>query len=130
MVVSKPAIVFHAAEVFFSFLALCCFASVAAFQAKWGVGPCTCISLVDCQISWWLIHILPLLAGLTGFALFIAIFGMLLPLFMLLVPVIHEKYDKFLSLARAMQEVRVGFILAGSGLAFTFLIRYIPFSIP
>lgn len=40
MIVSKPAIVCHASEIFFSFLALCCFASVAGFQAKWGVGPC------------------------------------------------------------------------------------------
>lgn len=40
MIVSKPAIVFHASQTFFNFLALCCFASAAAFQAKWHVGPC------------------------------------------------------------------------------------------
>jgi len=103
MIVSKPAIVFHAAETFFSFLALCCFASVAAFQAKWGVGP----------------------SGLSGFSIFVALFGMFLALFMLLVPVIYEKYDKLMRLARAIKEVRVVFILAGSGLTLTFLISFI-----
>lgn len=42
MIVSKPAIIFHASQAFFNFLAMCCFASVAAFQAHWGVGPCEC----------------------------------------------------------------------------------------
>ena len=40
MIVSKPAVIFHASQIFFNFLAMCCFASVAAFQAKWKVGPC------------------------------------------------------------------------------------------
>lgn len=40
MIISKPTILCFAGEVFFAFLALCCFASVAAFQAKFGVGPC------------------------------------------------------------------------------------------
>ncbi|KAF8484371.1 hypothetical protein JB92DRAFT_3085683 [Gautieria morchelliformis] len=84
MIVSKPAIVCHAGEIFFSFLALCCFASVAAFQAKWGVGP----------------------SGLSGFSIFIALFGFFIALFMVLVPVIYEKYDKLIRLARAMKEVR------------------------
>ncbi|ELU40759.1 hypothetical protein AG1IA_05202 [Rhizoctonia solani AG-1 IA] len=33
-------IVYYACQIFFSFLAMCCFASVASFQAKWHVGPC------------------------------------------------------------------------------------------
>lgn len=40
MIVPKTTIVFHAAQAFFNFLAMCCFASCAAFQAKWKVGPC------------------------------------------------------------------------------------------
>lgn len=40
MIVSKPTIVFHSSQIFFNFLAMACFASVASFQAKWGVGPC------------------------------------------------------------------------------------------
>ncbi|KAJ6612276.1 hypothetical protein B0H10DRAFT_2053067 [Mycena sp. CBHHK59/15] len=102
MIVSKPMIVFHTSQIFFNFLAMCCFASVAAFQAKWGVGP----------------------SGLSGFALFLAIMGMFLPLFMLLVPVAYEKYDKVIRLARALKEVRVGFILTGTGTAFSLLIAF------
>lgn len=41
MIVSKPMIVFHTSQIFFNFLAMCCFASVAAFQAKWHIGPCS-----------------------------------------------------------------------------------------
>jgi len=103
MIVPKTAIVFHASQTFFSFLAMCCFASVASFQAKFGVGP----------------------SGLTGFALFVSIAGMLDSLFMLLVPVAYEKYDKFIRLARALKEIRVGFILTGAGLSLTFLVSFI-----
>jgi hypothetical protein len=39
-IVSKPAIICHASQLFFVFLALACFCGVASFQAKWGVGPC------------------------------------------------------------------------------------------
>ncbi|KAI0059161.1 hypothetical protein BV25DRAFT_1829194 [Artomyces pyxidatus] len=103
MIVSKPAIIFHTSQVFFNFLAMCCFASVAAFQAKWGVGP----------------------SGLSGFALFVSITGILLSLFLLLVPVVYEKYDKLTRLARALKEVRVSFILVGAGTTFSLLIAFI-----
>ncbi|KAG6882853.1 hypothetical protein C0992_010485, partial [Termitomyces sp. T32_za158] len=100
MIVSKPAIVFHSSQIFFDFLAMACFASVASFQAKWKVGP----------------------SGLTGFALFISIMGMFLSAFMLAVPVVNEKHDKLVRLARALKEVRVGFILTGVGVAASLLI--------
>lgn len=103
MIVSKPVIIFHTSQIFFNFLAMCCFASVAGFQAKWKVGP----------------------SGLSGFTLFITIAGMFLSAFMLLIPVIHEKYDKFLQLARLMKEVRVGFILTGTGTTVSLLIAFI-----
>ncbi|KAK7454489.1 hypothetical protein VKT23_011243 [Stygiomarasmius scandens] len=103
MIISKPAIVFHASQIFFNFLAMACFASVAAFQAKWDVGP----------------------SGLSGFTLFITIVGMLLSAFMLTIPVLYEKYDKFIRLARALKEVRVGFILTGLGSAASLLIAFI-----
>lgn len=41
---------------------------------------------------------------------------------MLMVPVIYEKYDKFVRLARALKEVRVGFILTGVGTTASLLI--------
>ncbi|KAF5382012.1 hypothetical protein D9615_004185 [Tricholomella constricta] len=100
MIVSKPTIVFHSSQIFFNFLAMACFASVAAFQARWKVGP----------------------SGLSGFALFISIAGMFLSAFMLLIPVLYEKYDKFVRLARALKEVRVGFILTGTGTTASLLI--------
>lgn len=43
-------------------------------------------------------------------------------LFLLLVPVIYEKYDKGARLARALKELRVGFILAGAGVTVSLLI--------
>ncbi|GJE85605.1 MARVEL domain-containing protein [Phanerochaete sordida] len=103
MIVSKPAIIFFTCQIFFNFLAMCCFAGVASFQAKFKVGP----------------------SGLTGFALFISIFGMFYSLFLLLVPVIYEKYDKGARLARALKELRVGFILTTTGVVVSLLIAFI-----
>src|ERR1700722_503996 len=40
VIVSKSTILLHSSQIFFSFLAMACFSSVASFQAKWGVGPC------------------------------------------------------------------------------------------
>ncbi|PPQ63916.1 hypothetical protein CVT24_010314 [Panaeolus cyanescens] len=90
-------------QIFFNFLAMCCFASAASFQAKWKVGP----------------------SGLSGFAIFVSIFGMFLSAFMLFVPVLYERYDKFIQLARTLKEVRVGFILTGTGVTFSLLISFI-----
>lgn len=61
-------------------------------------------------------------AGLSGFTLFITIAGILLSAFMLAIPVLYEKYDKFVRLARALKEVRVGFILVGAGSVASLLI--------
>ncbi|KIY64050.1 hypothetical protein CYLTODRAFT_469764 [Cylindrobasidium torrendii FP15055 ss-10] len=103
MIISKPAIVFHASQIFFNFLAMCCFASVAAFQAKWKVGP----------------------SGLSAFTLFMTILGIFIASFMLAVPVVYERYDKLARLARIMKELRVGFILTGTGSTLSLLIAFI-----
>jgi hypothetical protein len=103
MIVSKPAIICHVSQAFFNFLAMCCFASVASFQAHWNVGP----------------------SGLTGFALFISITGIFLSLFLLLVPLANEKYNKLTRLARAVQEHRANFVLVGTGATCSFLIAFI-----
>lgn len=50
---------------------------------------------------------------------------MFLSAFMLFVPVLYEKYDKFIQLARTLKEVRVGFILTGTGVTFSLLISYV-----
>ncbi|KAG1723365.1 uncharacterized protein EDB91DRAFT_1173052 [Suillus paluster] len=103
MIISKPAIIFHISQIFFNFLAMACFASVASFQATWKIGP----------------------SGLSGFAIFVSVSGIFLALFLLFVPVVYEKYDKFTRLARALKEVRVGFILVGSGCIFSLLIAFV-----
>ncbi|KAF9243555.1 hypothetical protein BU15DRAFT_42893 [Melanogaster broomeanus] len=103
MIISKPAIIFHTSQIFFNFLSMACFASVASFQAKWHVGP----------------------SGLSGFAIFVSVSGIFLSLFMMFVPVVYEKYDKFTRLARALKEVRVGFILTGTGCTFSLLIAFV-----
>lgn len=82
---------------------MACFASVASFQAKWGVGP----------------------SGLSGFAIFVSVAGIFLSAFMLFVPVIYEKYDKFVKLATALKELRVGVILTGVGCTFSLLIAFV-----
>lgn len=61
-------------------------------------------------------------AGLSGFAIFLSVAGIFLSLFMLLIPVISEKYDRFHRLARALQVHRVGYILAGTGSVASLLI--------
>lgn len=103
MIISKPAIIFHTSQAFFNFISMACFASVASFQAKWGIGP----------------------SGLSGFAIFVSVSGIFLSLFMLFVPVVYEKYDKLVKLATALKEVRVGFILTGVGCTFSLLIAFV-----
>jgi len=103
MIVSKPAIIFYTGQIFFNFLAMACFAGVASFQAKWKVGP----------------------SGLTGFAVFVSVIGIVMSSIMLAVPVIYEKYDKFNRLARVMRELRVAFILAGASTSVALLISFI-----
>lgn len=61
-------------------------------------------------------------AGLSGFALFVAIFSIFLSSFMLLVPVAYERYHKMIRLAHALKEVRVSSILTGAGFTFELLI--------
>jgi len=103
MIISKPAIILHTLQAFFSFLAMACFASLASFQARFKVGP----------------------SGLTGFAIFITVVDLVLALFILAVPVIYDKYNKFNRLARAMNEDRVQFILLGIGAITTLLLSFI-----
>jgi len=82
---------------------MCCFASVASFQARWHVGP----------------------SGLSGFAIFVSVTGMFLALFLLFVPLVNEKFDKMTRVARAIKEDRASFVLIGTGTVFTFLLAFI-----
>lgn len=50
---------------------------------------------------------------------------MFLALFLLLVPLFNEKFDKFTRVARALKEDRAMFVLVGTGTTFSFLIAYV-----
>lgn len=63
-------------------------------------------------------------AGLSGFAIFLSVIGIFLPLFMLIIPVIYDRYNKFIALARALRELRICLILTGGGSIFSLLIAY------
>ena len=52
---------------------------------------------------------------------------MFLSAFLLLTPLAYEKYDKFVQLARLLKEVRVSFILTGTGATFALLISCVYF---
>lgn len=66
-------------------------------------------------------------AGLSGFAIFITVTGIVLSSFMLVIPVLYEKYDKFITLARALKEQRVSFILTGAGTTASILISCVTY---
>jgi len=61
-------------------------------------------------------------AGLSGFAVFVAVMGIFLALFLLLVPLLNEKFNKLTRVARALKEDRATFVLVGTGTALNFLI--------
>ncbi|KAG8904093.1 hypothetical protein FRB99_002293 [Tulasnella sp. 403] len=103
MPLSKAAIVFYTLQIFFCFLAMCCFASVASFQKHWGIG----------------------VSGLSGFAILVAVTGILLSALLLLVPVIYDKYDRLVRFARAIREERIQFILSGTGFCWLLLISFV-----
>jgi hypothetical protein len=50
--------------------------------------------------------------------------GIFLALFLLLVPLVNEKFDKLTRLARALKEDRATFVLVGTGTTLTFLLAY------
>lgn len=50
---------------------------------------------------------------------------MVLALFLLLVPLFNEKYNKLTRVARALKEERANFVLVGTGTTLTFLLAYV-----
>jgi len=50
---------------------------------------------------------------------------MFLALFLLMVPLVNEKFDKMTRVARAIKEDRASFVLVGTGTTFTFLLAYV-----
>ena len=64
-------------------------------------------------------------AGLSGLSIFIAVITVLLSSFLVAVPVIYDKHDKLHKLARALRELRVGFIVNGAGAILVLLAAYV-----
>jgi uncharacterized membrane protein YqjE len=83
------------------------------------------LDLVSSDVRFLAQHLIynSLIAGLSGFAIFVSVTLLLLSVFCLMVPVIYDKYDRLIRLARALQEIRVAFILATAGLIWSLLIR-------
>ena len=93
--------ILYSCQIFLSFIAMCCFASVASFQAKWHIGP----------------------SGLSGFAVFVAVTNIVLSAFLLAVPIVYDRFNKAVRLARALKELRVLLILTCTGVIELLLVR-------
>jgi hypothetical protein len=50
---------------------------------------------------------------------------MFLAIFLLLIPLVAEKFDRLTRLARALKEDRATFVLVGTGTVLTFLLAYV-----
>ncbi|KAG8837680.1 hypothetical protein FS842_003479 [Serendipita sp. 407] len=94
LILSKSFIVATSFQIFFAFIALCCFAGVASFQGKYKVGP----------------------SGLSVLALFTSLFLFLFSSFLLAVPVVYDRYNKLHGVFRALRVIRVALICNGIGI--------------
>ncbi|GMK59348.1 hypothetical protein CspeluHIS016_0703630 [Cutaneotrichosporon spelunceum] len=89
---TKMNIFLHSTIVFFTFLAICTMAAVAAFQGKWfGV------------------------TGGTGFTLLLLLLGFLLAIALFSIPLIYHRWDKGRTVARFLAQPRSTFILHAFG---------------
>jgi len=102
LILRKTFIVASSFQIFLSFLAMCCFAGVASFQARYGVGP----------------------SALSGIAIFDSLVLLFLAIFLLVVPVVYDRYDKLKSLAQALRVIRVALICNGIGIFFSLITAF------
>nr|XP_018259072.1 uncharacterized protein I303_08615 [Kwoniella dejecticola CBS 10117]OBR81230.1 hypothetical protein I303_08615 [Kwoniella dejecticola CBS 10117] len=79
-------------EIFFAFLAICTMGAVAGFQAKWFS-----------------------VSGGTGFVLFLLLLSFLLSAFLMIVPIVYDRWDRLKSPARFLGQTRSTFILHAFG---------------
>ncbi|PVG00986.1 hypothetical protein CPB86DRAFT_805457 [Serendipita vermifera] len=103
MILSKPFIAATSAQIFLAFVTMCCWASVAGFQAKYKVGP----------------------SALSVLSIFISLFLLFFSSFLLAVPVVYDRYDKLRGLARSLRITRVSLICNGIGIFFSFLAAFV-----
>ncbi|KAG8821319.1 hypothetical protein FRC19_007982 [Serendipita sp. 401] len=103
LILSKSFIVATSFQIFFAFIALCCFAGVASFQGKYKVGP----------------------SGLSVLALFTSLFLFLFSSFLLAVPVVYDRYNKLHGVFRALRVIRVALICNGIGIFLSLISAFI-----
>ncbi|CAK9786848.1 hypothetical protein CC85DRAFT_309288 [Cutaneotrichosporon oleaginosum] len=85
---SKPNLILHSVAIFFTFLAICTMAAVAAFQGKWFS-----------------------VSGGTGFTLFLLLLDFTLLIALLSIPLIYDRWDKGRRPAQFLSQARAAFIL-------------------
>ncbi|GFZ47485.1 hypothetical protein JCM24511_05229 [Saitozyma sp. JCM 24511] len=88
----KPHMYLYFTSLFFTFLAICTIGAVAGFQAKW-VG----------------------VSGGTGFTLFLLLLSFLLTVFLLIVPVVYDRWDRMKRPAQFLAQGRTMVILHAFG---------------
>ncbi|WVQ64016.1 uncharacterized protein L199_002175 [Kwoniella botswanensis] len=85
-------LIIHVVAIFFTFLAICTMGAVAGFQAKW-VG----------------------VSGGTGFTLFLLLLSFVLSTFLLVVPIVYDRWDRLKRPAQFLNQTRSTFILHAFG---------------
>ncbi|WVR09135.1 hypothetical protein IAU60_006197 [Kwoniella sp. DSM 27419] len=88
----KAHLIFHIVAIFFTFLAICTMGAVAAFQAKWFA-----------------------VSGGTGFVLFLLLVAFLLSAFLMIVPIVYDRWDRLKRPAQFLHQTRTTFILHAFG---------------
>nr|XP_019047949.1 hypothetical protein I302_04569 [Kwoniella bestiolae CBS 10118]OCF26879.1 hypothetical protein I302_04569 [Kwoniella bestiolae CBS 10118] len=88
----KSHLIIHVVAIFFTFLAICTTGAVAGFQAKW-VG----------------------VSGGTGFVLFLLLLSFILSVFLLVVPIVYDRWDRLKRPAQFLNQTRSTFILHAFG---------------
>ncbi|ORY26240.1 hypothetical protein BCR39DRAFT_261103 [Naematelia encephala] len=98
----KVHLILHCVALFFTFLAICTMAAVAAFQAKWFS-----------------------VSGGTGFTLFILILSFIISALLVMVPVIYDRWDKLKRPAQFFAQTRSTLILHAFGTGLMILAAFI-----
>ncbi|KAK8843387.1 hypothetical protein IAR55_007044 [Kwoniella newhampshirensis] len=95
-------LIIHVVAIFFSFLAICTMGAVASFQAKWFST-----------------------SGGTGFTLFLLLLAFLLSAFLLVVPIVYDRWDRLKRPAQFLAQTRTTFILHTFGTSAMLLAAFI-----
>ncbi|WVF65656.1 hypothetical protein IAT40_000387 [Kwoniella sp. CBS 6097] len=98
----KAHLIIHVVAIFFTFLAICTMGAVAGFQAKWFA-----------------------VSGGTGFVIFCLLLLFLLSAFLMVVPIVYDRWDRFKRPAQFLNQTRSTFILHAFGTFMSLLCAFI-----